>query len=224
MLRRSFSKILTSAHAALRAKPPSSHPFVQRWQSATSSEPSHSQTNPPPRWVRQLNESIERYPLETLTGYIAGDIGSIALTYGIVMLLGIDGSADLAAALALSRLFRRLRFPLDLAVAAGLAKLYPPLSQVHVSRMLGSVVLLDPQPLPQAPPHSFPMLKARAHNALVVMLRLADEYGLAYKVSQRMVVGVVSVCSFYTLLRWGVDVQARGAPPRGQLESLACRG
>jgi hypothetical protein len=161
-----------------------------------------------------LNASIESYPLETLIGYLVLDIASMGVSFGTLTVLDIDGSADMALALMISRIIRRVRFPVDLAAAAYLARVYPALSQVHLSRLLMQSAALSPpqsgvSPVPPEPPTGFSLaaIKARVFAGGAVLVRLADRYGLAYTTAQRMVVGVASVLTIYTLLRSGVDVQ-----------------
>ena len=166
-----------------------------------------------------MNDAIDNYRMETIVLYVACDIGSISMAYLVVDAVGYAGSADLAIALALSRVVRRIRLPLDVAMAALLARAYPPLTQVKLSR------LFTGKPEPGAPP--LPPSAGVIGRMLDAAKLVADTYGIAFLASQRMVVGLASVGCIYTLLQSGVDVQgwlaAHGMPLAGVVGETAGR-
>jgi hypothetical protein len=170
-----------------------------------------------------LNDAIANYRVEMIVLYIAADIASISVAYGVIDALGVTGSADLALALGISRLLRRFRMPLDVAVAALLTRVYPPLGMVKVTRLFSSggggassppppaAAAAAPPAAPAGAGASAAAAPAAAAPAAPTLLErakaLADRYGLALLVSQRMLVGLASVGLIYALLRSGVDVQ-----------------
>lgn len=85
------------------------------------------------RVVDKLNDSIQRYPGETIAVLFTSDILSIGAMYGVIRVAGIEFSPEFALAFAASRPFRRFRLPLDLIVASGVARVFPVFSQVRLS-------------------------------------------------------------------------------------------
>ncbi|KUF97981.1 Ammonium Transporter (Amt) Family [Phytophthora nicotianae] len=138
--------------------------------------------------VDKLNDSIKKHPGETIAVLFASDIGSIGAMYGVISLTGLEFSPEFALAFAASRPFRRFRLPLDLAVAAGVAKIFPVLSKVRLSDLTGA--------LPNPGFMSKAMDKAK---------EVVDSYGAAYMMGSRLA-GVGVVCSLYALIKQGVDV------------------
>lgn len=200
----------------------------------------------PPGWVRMLNTAISDFPFELVAAYIALDILSIVGMHQLLLGVGYEAPADFALAFAVSRLLRRPRLPIDLAAAGIIAKAYPPLTQVHITRVFKriredreramaagrAVTMSTPNggtfasgaasggeaavatatnlaatsaAASEASPPQQPTMVARVVTAGA---RLIDRYGLAFLVSQRMVVGLASVFSIYAALHAGVDVQA----------------
>lgn len=91
------------------------------------------------RVVGKLNDSIKKHPGETIAVLFASDICSIGAMYGVISVTGLDFSPEFALAFAASRPFRRFRLPLDLAVAAGVAKVFPAFSRVRLSDLTGAL-------------------------------------------------------------------------------------
>lgn len=145
-----------------------------------------------------MNDAIERFPVETMVLYVASDISCIFFAYNLIDAIGYAGDADLALALALSRLLRRIRLPVDISVAALLAKAYPPLTHVNISRLFSRGA--QPSGSDVAPPDA-------KQRFLAAVKHVADRYGIAFLMSQRMVVGLASTGGIYLALRSGVDVQ-----------------
>jgi hypothetical protein len=144
-----------------------------------------------------MNDAIERFPVETMVLYVASDISAIYFAYNLVDAAGYAGDADLALALAMSRVVRRVRLPLDVAVAALLARAYPPLAQVRISRLFSRGGAPDAAAGPRSSTQRF----------LDAAKRVADQYGIAFVASQRMLVGLASTAGIYVALKSGVDVQ-----------------
>lgn len=144
------------------------------------------QAPPQPAWVRSLNSSIDSYPVETLSAYVACDIGAIGFWFSLVTAVGIEGSADLVVALGISRILRRVRLPVDLAVAAVLARVYPPLTQVNITRLFVQPAVESPPPgaAPATRAGFSSSLRGHAADGLRTVGRLVDRYGLALTVAQ----------------------------------------
>lgn len=150
------------------------------------------------RVVNKLNDSIKKHPGETLAVLFASDIGSIGAMYGLLSLSGIEFSPEFALAFAASRPFRRFRLPLDLAVAAGVTKVFPAFSKVRLSDLTGA--LPNRAGTTGQMPTSGIMAKTMAKAKEVV-----DNYGAAYMMGSRLA-GVSVVCALYGLIKQGVDV------------------
>ncbi len=163
---------------------------------------SSASMRPPPWWVLRVNAALEAQPLVTLGSYAAMDACSMGVFFYLYSFLSVDVPVELAVAYGVSRVLRRLRMPLDLAVGALLARAVPSLTEVKLLEVVQ-------RPLQQqlggaAPPKS-------AASALSRMAfgagALVNTYGLAYLVASRCIVGMASVGSIYACLRTGFDVQ-----------------
>ncbi|ETM43891.1 hypothetical protein L914_10803 [Phytophthora nicotianae] len=149
--------------------------------------------------VDKLNDSIKKHPGETIAVLFASDIGSIGAMYGVISLTGLEFSPEFALAFAASRPFRRFRLPLDLAVAAGVAKIFPVLSKVRLSDLTGA--------LPNRANTSTTTISSPGFmsKAMDKAKEVVDSYGAAYMMGSRLA-GVGVVCSLYALIKQGVDV------------------
>jgi hypothetical protein len=209
-----FSRISTARYAGGRLARLA--PCILRVTAARRAPLLHTQAqqgepspNLPPAWVQTLNHAIEQHRLYMVGCYIIGDALSVGATFGLVTALQLDVSADFALAFAIARLTRRFRLPLDAAVAGILARLYPALAQVHLTRLL---LNRPPGQGGFSAPGEKPGFFSKVTNALGGMLDryggMLDRYGLAFTVAQRMVVGLATVGGIYSAIRAGVDVQA----------------
>ncbi|RLN75503.1 hypothetical protein BBJ28_00000554 [Nothophytophthora sp. Chile5] len=156
------------------------------------------------RVVGKLNDSIKKYPGETIAVLFASDIGSIGTMYGVLSisgwshLPGIEFSPEFALAFAASRPFRRFRLPLDLAVSAAVAKVFPVFSHVRLSDLAGA--------LPNRPGASVPSTTSSLVSKTMAKAKeVVDNYGAAYMMGSRLA-GVSVVCGLYLLIKQGVDV------------------
>ena len=153
-----------------------------------------------PFWVTHLNDALSRAPAATVTAFVALDAGSIFALFAAYSALGVTVPADFTAAFAVSRLLRRFRFPVDAAVAAGLARLHPPLTLVRVDALMGGSGSGGGSGSAAAAGTS---MWSRASQAVRGTL---ERYGLAYFVASRCVVSVASVSSIFLALRTGVSI------------------
>ncbi|TDH65018.1 hypothetical protein CCR75_008420 [Bremia lactucae] len=179
---------------------------VSRCVGTSASEPKRSKSAAEPkaalldRVVDKLNTSIKNYPGEAIAVLFATDIGSIGAMYGFISLTGIEFSPEFALAFAASRPFRRFRLPLDLVVAAGVTKVFPSFSRVHLSDLANA--LPRRSNLSESNIVSTPSFFSKSMEKAT---KVIDDYGAAYMVGSRLA-GVAVVCSLYALIKQGVDV------------------
>ncbi|KDO23188.1 hypothetical protein SPRG_09996 [Saprolegnia parasitica CBS 223.65] len=119
--------------------------------------------------VDRLNHSMEHHPQTTMAFVISADMASIFGTY--LGNVGVVISPEFALAFAASRPLRRLRMPFDLAMAAMLSKIFPPLSRVRVSSMF-----------PTVPGDQSSLL----HKGMSTMTDIMDKYGACYMIGSRL--------------------------------------
>lgn len=160
--------------------------------------------DPDPKFITTINTAIARAPAETLIAYVGLDALSIFSIFTLLMQthssLGFDVPADFALAFALARLLRKVRLPVDIAVAAGISRIYPPLTRVRISTLWAP---RGDAPAVTSAQGSSSWVSATAARAGEVV----DKYGLAFLLSQRVFVGLPVVFALYAALRAGVDVQ-----------------
>jgi hypothetical protein len=166
---------------------------------SSSSSSSSSHVTIPPRWVTSLNKSLESYPVETAIAYVVLDASSVISIFALYTFAQISVPANFALAFGISRALRRFRLPVDIAVAAVLLKLYPPLSLVKPSRLLG----IDTTSSSSSTTGATGVIQ----RAGATMANAADKFGLSFFVSQRLT-GLASVSTLYLLISSGMDVEA----------------
>eukprot|EP00755_Sulcionema_specki_P019352 Sspe_Gene.69239::Locus_40810_Transcript_1_1_Confidence_1.000_Length_464::g.69239::m.69239 len=97
---------------------------------------------PPPR-VAEINEAIETHPTGCIL-YTAGCRMAVwGVTYLVITSSGLSVPMDLALAYVLTRPLKRIRAPLELAVAVGLSKAFPVLSQFHIASLFSNIGPFD---------------------------------------------------------------------------------
>jgi hypothetical protein len=155
------------------------------------------------RLADRLNQAIEEVPRAYLASFVATDIGMVMGMYGAIGLLGINPSAEMALAFAITRPLKRIRLPLELLAAKPLAILVPQLAKVQVVR-----VLMPSYVRPLVPPSVVTDQGAKAlfKSLAAVGIAAIDKYGLAYAIAARLV-GALLVFGAYGVIRSGVDVQ-----------------
>ena len=101
-------------------------------------------------------------------------------------------------AFALSRPFRRFRLPLDVAVAAMVAKWIPETTHIHISELINRTFL------PDISKSKSPVIKmlSKGKDAFSGIL---DKYGAAYMIGSRWT-GVSVIAGLYVALSYGMDV------------------
>jgi hypothetical protein len=169
--------------------------------------------------VRTVNSAIAQFPIETGVSYLALDMLSVVGTYALIT-QHLSIPVDFTIAFGISRVLRRVRLPADVAMAGVLAKAFPSLSQVHISGVWKKPAA------PATSPDGTPGPETRKQRWLRAVTDVADRYGLAFMVSQRMVMSLLTVGSVYAMLRLGLDVQGyvsglQLAPPAGAVDAAA---
>jgi hypothetical protein len=186
----------STSESKSRTVSPSSTPS---FTDSSSSSSSSSHVTIPPRWVTSLNKSLESYPVETAIAYVVLDASSVISIFALYTFAQISVPANFALAFGISRALRRFRLPVDIAVAAVLLKLYPPLSLVKPSRLLG----IDTTSSSSSTTGATGVIQ----RAGATMANAADKFGLSFFVSQRLT-GLASVSTLYLLISSGMDVEA----------------
>ena len=172
-----------------------------------------------------MNLALERAPVLTLLCFVALDIGSALCLWGGFEATQAAVDADFALAYALSKAVRVQRLALDAAAAGALAKAWPALAAVRVSRLVdaaaalpGRVATLLPASVrarlpgsgstaPGEPDKKQPAAKRALSRTADEARRMADTYGLAIMAAKN-VIGPVSIVLIYAALQQGVDVQS----------------
>ena len=161
---------------------------------AASSLSTSQQQQPlvPPKWVSYLNSAIALAPRVTFTSFIVLDAATMYLIFGVYTATGLVVDPTFLAAFGASRLLRRARLPIDLAVAGFLKSTFPSLSQVHMSALFGK-----------------PSSSKSWYSSVLEASRVgADTYGLSYLISARCICSLASVSTLYFAIGAGIDVPA----------------
>lgn len=142
-----------------------------------------------------------------MTCMVGLDIGSVLVANTTLHAVGATVSAEFALAYAISRVVKRFRLPLELALAAPLARAVPALARVRVVRMM-MPGYQRPDTLPRVrfslDALRNPLQTMRDLSAL--SLAVVDKYGLAYMVASRGL-GFAIIFGLYGMLLAGVDMQ-----------------
>mmetsp|Transcript_13876 Transcript_13876/g.15810 ORF Transcript_13876/g.15810 Transcript_13876/m.15810 type:complete len:278 (-) Transcript_13876:731-1564(-) len=149
------------------------------------------------RLVGVLNSAFTNHPHETCVSMLSMEILSIYGTHSLLVYSGIHVPVEFALAFAMSRPFRRLRLPLELAGAAALSHFFPSLRRIKVTALS--------RVFPEVMRSHFRegKLKAGAEN----FGRIVDKYGASYFISARWL-GVSVVCLIYSAIANGVNVSS----------------
>eukprot|EP01134_Creolimax_fragrantissima_P000968 CFRG0968T1 len=191
----------------------------------------------PPRLVEKINNAFINYPQESLVWGICGEIVTIYSSYTLLKLSGVVVPTDFALAFVLSRPLRRVRLPLELLAARGLAKAMPTLAQVRISLLYRAAMPWSPVPttpdsttsctptpteaeqqsssigsnsssiISSNPVTNSNKVMGAAKRAGQMVIDSIDSYGAAYIVGSRLV-GISIIFSIYGSLHMGLDVQS----------------
>jgi len=183
---------MLASHCGRRALPHSLG-FSRACASSTNSTRTTSTPAQYPR-ADALNASLSAHPATTIGCLVAAEIGSIYGTYLGLSALHVHVGSAFAMAFALNRALRRVKTPVDMVVAAGLAQAFPFLSRIRLAPVF---VAARERFVPGRE------IGARTQRVLGVL----DRYGAAYFLAARWT-GVASTALIYAGLRAGVDVDA----------------
>lgn len=139
-----------------------------------------------------INQSLEKYPVASAVSFFAINNGIF-----ITAIIGLKIAGFTAPALAfaglIGRTTKRLRIPLHLAIAAGLAKIWPALTEVKVSRLMSPFT-------PTSDDNSV------WHQRLQKSLDGVDKYGAAYLLASTTA-GITTYALLFATIHTGVDVE-----------------
>eukprot|EP01136_Pigoraptor_vietnamica_P041319 Opistho-1_new@14162 len=155
-----------------------------------------------PAVVRLLNTAIRKHPAEAIVSLFSLEILSIYGTHAVLVASGVEFPTEFAVAFVIGRALRRVRLPLELAVAAALTRVFPSLRRIKLTDLKHAMPLIfrpREQQQEQQQQATSPSLVRRAVGALGDVM---DSYGAAYLVSARFV-GASIVMSLYTAMRAG---------------------
>lgn len=153
-----------------------------------------------PFLVNKLNFAIRNHPYESLVSLVGLEIATIFGCYGIILASNMHFSAEFALAFALSRPLRRLRFPIEIAAAAGLSRIWPSLRAIQLSNLINVV--------PSSMKKKFQSKSESEGNigrGMRFLQETIDKYGASYFIGAR-IVGVTLVFALYEAIKLGVDV------------------
>lgn len=157
-----------------------------------------------PAWVDLINGSLARYPLTTIGSFAVMDATSIIGIATCLSYADIVVPSDFALAYGISRVLRKVRLPVDFAVAALLAKAFPTLTLVKPIEAMRKGSMSESNNIQNAMKNPRTFLG----KAVIRFQEMLDKYGLAFLITQRSITGVASVGVIYTALVHGVDVQS----------------
>ena len=140
-------------------------------------------------FASRLNKSIKEYPIETVGTIMSLEIGTIFGTYGGLAYLNVDFPAEFAFAFAISRLVRRFRLPVEIAVAKGMKTMAPVLATVRILDLFSK---LTPGKEQSSRDQSKMSILEKGSN---YVYNTVNQYGLCYFPSSRLV-GVVVILEF----------------------------
>jgi hypothetical protein len=146
-----------------------------------------------------MNNAFEQFPQEAAISLLFCEISSIFATHQLILASGLDIPTSFALGFAVSRPFRRIRLPVELAFAATLKKLVPELAQVRMSTLIGGQV-------PSVVQANSTVAKIRRWRGTAAIADIIDKYGACYFIGARWT-GVISVLLFTGLISNGVDIE-----------------
>lgn len=183
--------------------------IVEKISVLTSGNATHS------KFVHDFNETIASSPRMAAITFL----GMRAATwYALVFLLNTDYidkfidpfGAEWAMAYLVMRVTGKLRQPLNVVIAATLLKLFPSLSDIKASALMG-VIKPDPpkrsigEIIRERPP---PVLIQKIQKFTDWLNGPLDKYGFAYYLAAKCSIAIV-ICGTAWSIKHGVDIQSR---------------
>lgn len=169
--------------------------------------------------VDAFNEAIWRSPIAAGAVMLGAEMVGVFGCYGAILALGIPVSAEFALAFAISRPIRKIRLPVEILVAEGMARAVPVLTKARISRLL-AVMTPGKEALKLEDKISAGLIKAKISDlwnfqggvsawmerTFVLSMFFTNRYGVCFQLASR-IVGVVVIALLYALVSAGVDVQ-----------------
>lgn len=160
---------------------------------------------------RSWNQSLERRPLQAISLIGLLQSGTWLVLFSAMGQVGVACPPSWAAGWVCARLLRRVKQPLNFALAAGMVRLFPRLGDLKVSPLVTGIVMNnnDNQQQQQAKDELPPALQSAADKLTRGIKWLegpVDRYGMAYVISSRLS-GVGTMATLAVLIEQGVDVQ-----------------
>mmetsp|Transcript_13136 Transcript_13136/g.27135 ORF Transcript_13136/g.27135 Transcript_13136/m.27135 type:complete len:369 (-) Transcript_13136:32-1138(-) len=175
------------------------------------------------RWAtfaRDWNTSLSLHPQDTVVSLLAAQSTTwVALFASLSVVtssnLGVVLSPDLAAGFLVARLTKKIRQPANIALAAGLARVFPGLSDVKVTPLVTGFVGND------AARRELESSKQKIETAIPVMKKIfdagsrgaawlagpIDKYGLSFYLSGR-ITGLATVGLSTYMISCGIDMES----------------
>lgn len=151
--------------------------------------------------IERLNSSLERYPISSISCFIAGDVVTMYSMYSLISLVpGLHFSSQFVFAFSCSRLLRRPRLPLDIVTAGSLSFLFPSLQRIDITSVLKHMNKKeeDSSEKPTRVGKLFRSISMKTKNVF-------EHHGASYLIASRMN-GVLTVLSIYALSLQGFDI------------------
>ena len=150
---------------------------------------------------------------------LTAEIASVMVCYGGIWAMGIPVSAEFALAFAVSRPIRKVRLPLEVLVAEGMARAAPILTKARISRLMAAL----------SPGSETKILESRIaagelkfqladlinfkggvsawmERTFAMSMYFMNRYGVCFQLASR-IVGLLVVGILYAMISAGVDVQ-----------------
>jgi len=149
--------------------------------------------------ARELNVVLAAYPIPSFISYLGLNYSIFGVCFVALKIVSFDAPM-LAAAVLIARSVKRLRLPVDVAIAAALTRSWPLLAEVK----LGALVAPPMEQGDGKDDGAFEQNFKKAQNFLVGPI---NKYGAALLLSHSMM-GVATVLSLHTVLSGGTDISA----------------
>ena len=150
------------------------------------------------RRVHKINHSFERYPKTSIASLWGCEIVSLFGTHLLIVSSGWVVPPTFALGFVVSRAFRRVRLPLDIASAGILYKLVPELAEIKMTWLISGTT-------PQAVSSNSAVERIKKWSGTTALVNVIDKFGACYFVGARWT-GALSTLMFATALGAGFDL------------------
>lgn len=178
----------------------------------SSSPPEPGVTSTSSTIIQKLNHVFVTYPRDSVASLFLCEITSMGLMYNCLSVCNMQFSFEFAAAFALSRAFRRVRLPLELMVAAPIARMFPSLRELKMWELIqnafrGSAVNSDTTTPSANSSSTASVSQGFFKRNISRVFGVINNYGAAYFLSSRLV-GVCIIFTLYGVISVGTDLTA----------------